>query len=213
MIFYIKLNWCLYKMLEIQNNGIAIFDNAFSDEYCDQVINFFEWSQKNNRTWNRLQSENAQEIYKNDISASLHASINERYFSSDNTNLVAEFNDTFFDVWYAEYLKYFSTLNTAEKHGIFAHKIQKTSPGGGYHLWHFEAGGLITSRRLGAYILYLNDIDVGGETEFLYLRQRIEPKKGRLVIFPSGYVFTHRGNPPLTSDKYIMTGWLEYMGG
>ena len=197
-------------MLEIQNNGVAIFDNAFSDEYCDQLIKHYEWSEENNKTWNRFQSEGIPEMYKNDTSIGLNR--NERCFSSDHTNLISTFNETFFDTWYTEYVKFFSTLNNAGQHGIYTHKIQKTNPGGGYHVWHFESSNINSSRRLGVYILYLNDVDVGGETEFLYLRQRIEPKKGRLVIFPSGYVFTHRGNPPLSNDKYIMTGWLEYTG-
>ena len=59
-------------MLEIQNNGIAIFDNAFSDEYCDQLIDYFNWSQDNNRTWNRLDTEKTSELYKNDISTGLY---------------------------------------------------------------------------------------------------------------------------------------------
>jgi hypothetical protein len=54
-------------------------------------------------------------------------------------------------------------------------------------------------------------VEEGGETEFLYLSQRVKPKTGRLVIFPSGYVHTHRGNPPLSGEKYIMTGWIEFM--
>jgi hypothetical protein len=196
-------------MLEIQNNGIAIFDNAFSDEYCDKVINYFNWSKENLRTWNR--ENDSTEMYKNDLSASLHDASEYRYVTKDNTNLVTEFNDTFFDVWYSEYIKFFSVLNDAARHGISSHKIQQTVPGGGYHVWHFEAGNLTAAKRLGVYILYLNDVEEGGETEFLYLHQRIKPKKGTLVIFPSGYVFTHRGNPPLKQDKYIMTGWLEYM--
>ena len=198
-------------MLEIQNNGIAIFDNAFSDEYCDKLIDYFEWSKQNHKTWNRFDSENTPESRKNDNSTSLTNFVDDRCFTNDNTNLVQEFNNIFFDTWYKEYVKFFSVLDNAGQHGIYAHKIQKTNPGGGYHVWHFENGDLTTSRRLGVYILYLNDVEIGGETEFLYLRQRIEPKKGRLVIFPAGYVFTHRGNPPLTNDKYIMTGWLEYM--
>lgn len=197
-------------MLEIQNNGIAIFDNAFTNEFCDQLINYFDWSQQNNMVWDRQSSENTDEMYKNDRAVSLRDCTTDRYFSSDNSNLMRQFNETFFDVWYSEYTKFFSTLNSAGRHGIYTHKIQKTSPGEGYHVWHFESGDLATSRRIGTYILYLNDVDIGGETELLYLRQRINPVKGRLVIFPAGYVFTHRGNPPLTGDKYIMTGWLEY---
>jgi hypothetical protein len=151
------------------------------------------------------------EKFKKDISTPLIEKPNERYFAQDHSNLIGKFNETFFNVWYAEYAKYFSVLNNSSKHGIYSHKIQQTVPGGGYHVWHFEASSFDSSRRLGVYILYLNDIEEGGETEFLYLNQRIKPKKGRLVIFPSGYVFTHRGNPPLSGEKYIMTGWLEYM--
>ena len=198
-------------MLEIQNNGIAIFDNAFSDEFCDKLIDYFEWSKQNHKTWNRFDSENSPEQIKNDNSTSLTNFVDDRCFTNDNTNLVQEFNNIFFDTWYKEYTKFFSVLDNTGEHGIYTHKIQKTNPGGGYHVWHFENGDMTSSRRLGVYALYLNDVEIGGETEFLYLRQRIEPKKGRLVIFPAGYVFTHRGNPPLTNDKYIMTGWLEYV--
>jgi len=197
-------------MLEIQNNGIAIFDDAFSDEFCDDLIKHFEWSKENNKTWDRQDSEQVSKLVKNDESTNLNE--DSREFSSEHTSLIKSFNDTFFDVWYAEYTKYFSVLNTSGRHGIFTHKIQKTDVGGGYHVWHCEAGNMQSSRRLGVYILYLNDVDEGGETEFLYLNQRIQPKKGRLVIFPSGYVFTHRGNPPISGEKHIMTGWLEYTG-
>ena len=39
---------------------------------------------------------------------------------------------------------------------------------------------------------------------------RVAAKKGRLVIFPANYPWTHRGNPPLSGEKYIMTGWVEF---
>ena len=58
-------------------------------------------------------------------------------------------------------------------------------------------------------MMYLNDVDDGGETEFLYQKKRIRPKQGRVLIFPAGFTHTHRGNPPLSGDKYILTSWLE----
>jgi len=57
--------------------------------------------------------------------------------------------------------------------------------------------------------VFLNDVDEGGETEFLYQNKRIAPKKGRMVIWPSSFTHTHRGNPPLSGSKYIITGWIE----
>ena len=32
--------------------------------------------------------------------------------------------------------------------------------------------------------IYLNDVDEGGETEFLHFSKRVKPKTGRIVIWP-----------------------------
>jgi hypothetical protein len=57
-------------------------------------------------------------------------------------------------------------------------------------------------------MVYLNDVDEGGETEFLYQQVKIKPKRGTVVIWPGGFTHLHRGNPPL-KNKYIATGWLS----
>ena len=61
-----------------------------------------------------------------------------------------------------------------------------------------------------AYILYLNTVKEGGETEFLYQHLRVKPEAGTFLLFPADYMYTHRGNPPLTEEKYIVTGWIEF---
>jgi hypothetical protein len=87
--------------------------------------------------------------------------------------------------------------------------IQKTSKTGGYHYWHCEDSSQGSTRRVLAHMMYLNDVQEGGETEFLYLSRRYKPIKGRLLIWPGGFTHTHRGNPPLSGDKYVATGWVE----
>ena len=57
--------------------------------------------------------------------------------------------------------------------------------------------------------LYLNDVK-GGETEFLNQSLRVEAVKNRFVMFPATYTHIHRGNPPLSGTKYIITGWVEF---
>lgn len=97
------------------------------------------------------------------------------------------------------------------KNGRYFHnncKFQRTRPGEGYHQWHYENSGEFSHRKL-VTMLYLNTVQEGGETEFLYLHRRIQPRQGRLLIFPGAFTHTHRGNPPLTGDKYILTSWLE----
>jgi len=58
-------------------------------------------------------------------------------------------------------------------------------------------------------MLYLNDVEEGGETEFLFQSQRFKPKEGTFLIFPGTYTHMHRGNPPLSGEKYIVTSWIE----
>jgi hypothetical protein len=57
-------------------------------------------------------------------------------------------------------------------------------------------------------MLYLNNVEEGGETEFLIQKRRIKPSAGTVVLFPSGYTRVHRGNPPISGDKYILNGWV-----
>ena len=87
--------------------------------------------------------------------------------------------------------------------------VQRTLPSEGYHAWHSEDGSLGTNRRILATMMYLNDVDDGGETEFLYQQRREQATAGDVLIFPASYTHTHRGNPPLSGEKYISTSWLE----
>lgn len=94
-------------------------------------------------------------------------------------------------------------------------QVQKyeASKSGGYYVFHYERHGYSSHkdsiRRQLVWMVYLNDVPQGeGETEFLYQGLRVQPKKGDLVIWPSAFTHTHRGNPVYTTDKYIVTGWM-----
>ena len=91
-------------------------------------------------------------------------------------------------------------------------KVQKTPPGGGFSVWHYEQGSHIgeCSRRWGVWMLYLNDVEDGGKTDFIRQGVSLKPEQGSLVIWPAAYTHPHRGAPDLKEDKYIVTGWLQY---
>jgi hypothetical protein len=91
-------------------------------------------------------------------------------------------------------------------------KLQRTEPSGGFHRWHYEAFDAAHTHRVITWSLFLNDGFGGGETEFLYMQKRVEPKAGRLAMFPCHWGATHRGNPPLTGAKYLATGWTVNTG-
>lgn len=75
---------------------------------------------------------------------------------------------------------------------------------------HVDAANLNTAKRFLVFFWYLNDVQVGGETEFLNMDLRVIPKKGRLLMFPPLWLFPHRGNKPITGPKYILGSYLHF---
>ncbi|WP_394847147.1 2OG-Fe(II) oxygenase [Pendulispora brunnea] len=86
---------------------------------------------------------------------------------------------------------------------------------GGYPYWHSELypkknDGGDTLHRVLFWTIYLNDSFEEGETEFLYQARKIKPKTGSLLIAPTAFTHTHRGNRPKGGDKYIATSWILF---
>ncbi|BAJ01707.1 2OG-Fe(II) oxygenase [Shewanella violacea] len=93
--------------------------------------------------------------------------------------------------------------------------VQKYQKGlGGYPHWHSEQfpqeGYNEALHRVVLYMFYLNDVEEGGETEFFYQNRKLKPKKGTMVIAPAGFTHSHRGNKPISGDKYIATSWVMF---
>ena len=96
--------------------------------------------------------------------------------------------------------------------GIFHHyNIQRYMPNQGYHKWHCEnAGDEWSMKRHLTFMTYLNDVTDGGETMWKYQNEKVKPEKGLTVIWPTTWMFTHRGVVSETQTKYIATGWYNF---
>ncbi|HBK45623.1 MAG TPA: 2OG-Fe(II) oxygenase [Xanthomonadaceae bacterium] len=85
---------------------------------------------------------------------------------------------------------------------------------GGYPYWHCELyprdASAETLHRHLLWTLYLNDDFEQGETEFLFQRRKARPRTGSLLIAPTAFTHTHRGNRPLGGDKFIATSWILF---
>lgn len=58
-----------------------------------------------------------------------------------------------------------------------------------------------------SFLIYLNDVSNGGETEFMQ-GTKIKPSIGKIILFPAAFPYFHRGLIPRSDDKYIMNGWI-----
>tara|TARA_Y100000015_G_scaffold25698_1_gene24818 strand:+ start:9576 stop:10256 length:681 start_codon:yes stop_codon:yes gene_type:complete len=186
---------------------IGIFDNAFTLKECEDVINLFEICHKRGYTYTR--SMQGIDLNKqDDTSVSFYPSID----LDLNPDFVELFHNRFYEYIYPFYNNQYPAIQKLSKHKSRHIKIQKTEPTQGYHVWHSEHDAPLNARdRVLSWILYLNDVEEGGETEFLYQSLRFKPKTGTFILFPAYFTHTHRGNPPLSGVKYIATGWIEFM--
>lgn len=85
---------------------------------------------------------------------------------------------------------------------------------GGYPYWHCELyprdTGAETLHRHLLWTLYLNDDFDAGETEFLFQQRKVVPETGTLLLAPTAFTHTHRGNRPQGGDKVIATSWVLF---
>tara|TARA_R110000787_G_C13272112_1_gene431593 strand:+ start:98 stop:757 length:660 start_codon:yes stop_codon:yes gene_type:complete len=108
------------------------------------------------------------------------------------------------------YIRDYVFASQCERYGIEGGQVQMYPKGGGFFNYHSEVNGMSTCRRNLVFMTYLNDVEDGGETDFLYQNLKVKPRKGLTLIWPSGWTHTHKGIPSMTEEKYIITGWYHY---
>ena len=170
---------------------IRVFDIVVSPDTCERVISEY-----------------------NKYSSHVKCYDTEKYkFHQLNLNEtpLAEFSSIFARQLIPYYTQYFTDLNLLDYVPIESFedvRIKKYSKDSEEFRVHVDIGDATSAKRFAIAILYLNSNN--GYTEFPTLDLKIEPKPGRLIIFPPTWMFPHLGTMPTDSDKYIMMSCLTY---
>jgi len=178
---------------------ITTYEKAISSEYCKEWIGYIDFL----RTEGLICQENSK-LHERD-----HETINfsnDDFFNLNSSDkLVRNFLPSIKDC-VDNYLQDYSLLGESN-FLLYDVKAKRIPIAGGFHKWHYENASFNTATRRFVAQVYLNTIEEGGETEFLYQNKRIKAVEGTLVIWPAGFTHVHRGNPPIGQDKYILTSW------
>ena len=181
---------------------IGFYENKFPNKLCNALIELFNEIENEQSPFFQIKNSPA----RNDFSVNLsHFLIGDRFTSKCNELVHNSFHH------YADHYPILKTCSVFNP----SLKLQKTVPGGGYHQWHCEHAYFtndLDKDRLLAWMVYLNDDYEGGETEFNHLSKRVKPKKGTLLMWPTGFTHSHRGGMVVSGKKYILTGWIYYAG-
>lgn len=190
---------------------IEVYEEALRPELCNEVIEEFEQLHAMGFTYDRKKWEMNPKSRKDDLSLS-HVHLLAKQLGNSMEYVMGP-------VYKAvqEYVKKYEVgmfgTQLTDRYPMLSEacKLQKTSPCQGYHVWHTERQAIAEGDRFLAWMLYLNDVEEGGETEFLYYSKRFKPTTGTLLMWPAGFTHTHRGNPPISGEKYVATGWFRYI--
>ena len=202
-----------HQLISIMNHTFSDFiyvaDNTLTENFCQHVIKKFESDgAKEPGMVGRNELKRVDKTIKDSIDLNISHFDEWKYEDQVFCDVLNKHIDL--------YLTHTDILSDGYQHSLeditdSGYQIQKTQPGGGY-VWHHDSiqGEYIRENgaRWGTFIWYLNDIEKDGYTEFLD-GTKVQPKTGRLCIFPALWTYYHRGYPPVDEIKYIVTGWLH----
>ena len=196
---------------------IGVYERALRTELCNKVIKEFEQLNSMGLCYNRKNEQGAPKSRKDDLSLS-HSTILASQLGSSIEYVIGPVNKAVTNYIETYEVGMFGNLGPGDNYPVASEavKIQKTEPCQGYHVWHSERSTTPENDRFLAWMLYLNDVEEGGETDFIYANDEdgkmlsFKPKKGTLLIHPASFPYIHRGRTPMSSNKTILTTWLSY---
>ncbi|MDA9696644.1 2OG-Fe(II) oxygenase [Candidatus Pelagibacter sp.] len=180
--------------------------NINNDKLCNDIIDFF----KNNP---EIQKEGTTATGIDiKVKKSTDITINPNDLKQNKYDL---FNFYFehLNKCYLDYREQFTFLKTfANKINIGPFNIQKYQPGGHFAKVHSERTHITCLHRLFAWMTYLNDVkeDDGGTTDFDYYKLKVQPQRGKTLIWPAEWTHAHSGSILKSGEKYIITGWIDF---
>jgi len=171
---------------------------------CDEVIQFFKQSK------GKVRGIIAEGIVDTEVKDSLDLIVSLKDFSHPT---MRKYLVDLMHVVQAYVDKYPTNLETASWAITEDINIQYYRPGAGYKKWHAERMSKIppyVNRHL-VFMTYLNDVYDQGETEFLYQKIKAKPREGLTLIWPADWTHVHRGIVSASEEKYIITGWFDFV--
>lgn len=173
-------------------------DNSLEPELCDEIVNFFH---SNNHLHERYDQNRRPNFTQLNFTSNLNL----------NPDLHNRLLQKTFEALFDYRSKVQESVFWQKQFGFEQFRIKHYQKGTEDQFdSHVDAVDKESSIRFLAFFWYLNDVDHGGETEFLNFDLTIQPRKGRLFMFPPMWMYPHRGNVAVSHDKYLLSSYLHF---
>jgi len=181
-------------MVEL-NDLIHVYPNALSNDVCDELVSYFEHSVDKHE-------------YVDNGGCPTFTQLNLTRNREDKEDIHNTLIRTVFN-YRDRYYEYVCKDVFPKKHSFEEFRIKRYNTNGNEKFdTHADVMDYSTARRFLSFFWYLNDVAEGGKTIFNDLE--IKPAKGTLVIFPPLWMFPHKGEPPISGPKYLLSTYLHY---
>lgn len=177
---------------------IKTYDNAIAENVCDFLIETFE------------SNEHKQErVEENKTPNFTQYNLTENRSDSEDLNSVHNYLISKVFDYRDLYYEHVDKRCFPEEHNFEEFRIKKyMNDGNDMFDTHVDVTDHSSAVRYLSFMWYLNDVNEGGETVFC--DAIIKPQKGTLLVFPPLWVFPHKGMPPISNEKYLLSTYLHY---
>ncbi|WP_433760199.1 2OG-Fe(II) oxygenase [Nocardia sp. CA-135398] len=194
----------IHSILRVEQPQLILFANVLSDEECDQVIELSEG--KLQRSTIVDPATGRPEVVGNRSSESTSFQLSETPLIDRLDRRISALMN-----WPLENGEGLQILRYGAG-GEYRSHFDYFPPDQPGHIAHIARGG----QRTATLVVYLNDVEDGGDTVFPEAGISISPRKGHAIYFryfndlgQLDPATKHAGAPVLSGEKWIMTKWMR----
>lgn len=184
---------------------IYVERDVLSQEQCDELIKYF-WDHKELHDDGKVEHFKDGE-YKGKLVNKEHKNCTQFMFEAGHK--YANLMTNIIQKAYLNYRLRLPVLPSSDL-AILDYTIRVYPKGEGIFKTHVDQAQGGTISRLFACIIYLNNVDEGGETFFPDWNIGCKCEMGKILLFPCNWMFPHGSNVNISHDKYILTAFINY---
>ena len=181
--------------------GICVYDNVLDNpqKYIDLALSKSEWTDAAIYSHPDDRHEGSNEV------------VNKSHRNNKILNLSLSFDAPI--EWYElgrtiwQYTNAYALENEFSFASMEGLQMLHYDKGAGFYNPHVDHDD--SQPRVAAALLYLNDVEEGGETHFVNFDLSVKPKAGTLVLFPGNYPYLHGAKTPISGDKFAVVTWFN----
>ena len=178
---------------------ISVYMGVLSPEQCAHLIAHFD-NHPEGRYLGSMRTPTGPAV---DVSLKHVEQLDIAYGTPEDTMIARAVQTVFHE--YAPSVPNFPHLGSDDE----GYHIKRYAPEEHFYDWHVDADVPWSAGRLVTVLFYLNDVEEGGETEFKW-GFKVNPERGKAIVFPANFMYPHRALKPVSGPKYIVNTFVGF---